>query len=217
MPEQRPPDELDELRSFGRSVGVERVDWETPPPDLWSRIDAETRPRPVDAGAGPSTVDAESGPSTLDAGAPVVSLESRRRSSPVRWVLGAAAALLLAVTAGVVWTRSSDDVTVLASTELERLGDTGQGSAEIVDRDGSLQLRLVTTDVEPDDGFTEVWLINADVSELISLGPIRSDGDYDLPAGLDPAAFPIVDVSFEPFDGNPQHSGDSVLRGEFTF
>jgi Anti-sigma-K factor rskA len=209
MPEQQPADELDELRSLGRSVGVERVEWETPPPDLWSRIEAETRPGTVEAATLPRPVEAE---------APVVSIESRRRTPPVRWVVGAAAVLLVAVAAGAVWTRSaSDDVTVLASTELERLGDTGQGSAEIVDRNGALQLRLVASDVEPSDGFTEVWLINPDVTELISLGPIRSDGDYDLPAGLDPAAFPIVDVSFEPFDGNPQHSGDSVLRGQFTF
>jgi hypothetical protein len=209
MPEQQPADELDELRSLGRSVGVERVEWETPPPDLWSRIEAETRPGTVEAATLQHPVEAE---------APVVSIESRRRTPPVRWVVGAAAVLLVAVAAGAVWTRSaSDDVTVLASTELERLGDTGQGSAEIVDRNGALQLRLVASDVEPSDGFTEVWLINPDVTELISLGPIRSDGDYDLPAGLDPAAFPIVDVSFEPFDGNPQHSGDSVLRGQFTF
>ena len=132
-------------------------------------------------------------------------------------MVGAAAALLIAVAAGAVMTRSTDEGTVLATTELERLGDTGQGSAKIVDRNGSLQLRLDATDVEPTDGFTEVWLINAGVTELISLGPIRSDGTYDLPAGLDPVAFPIVDVSFEPLDGNPQHSGDSVLRGQFTF
>ena len=115
------------------------------------------------------------------------------------------------------WTRQSGDVTVLSSTELELLGDAGQGSAEIVDHDGSLQLRLATTGIEPTDGFTEVWLINPDVTELISLGPIRTDGVYDLPTGLDPAAFPIVDISSERYDGNPQHSGDSILRGQFAF
>ncbi len=203
MPEQ-PADELEELRSLGQTLRTDPVVWETPPPDLWSRIAAEAFP-PADERDAPA-----------DDSARVVSLESRRRPRML-WMVGAAAALLIAVAARVVMTRSSDDGTVLASTELERLGDTGQGSATIVDRNGSLQLRLDATDVEPTDGFTEVWLINAGVTELISLGPIRSDGTYDLPAGLDPAAFPIVDVSFEPLDGNPQHSGDSVLRGQFTF
>ena len=40
MPEQ-PADELDELRSIAQTLGGERVEWETPPPDLWSRIAAE--------------------------------------------------------------------------------------------------------------------------------------------------------------------------------
>ena len=199
MPEQQPLDELDELRGFARTLGTEGVEWETPPPELWDRISAEAFPR------------------SAEPTAPVVALAARRRRPNVRWLIGAAAALVVVITAAAVWTRSADDVTVLSSTELEPLGDSGQGSAEIVDHDGSLQLRLATTGIEPTDGFTEVWLINPDVTELISLGPIRTDGVYDLPTGLDPAAFPIVDISSERFDGNPQHSGDSILRGQFAF
>ena len=199
MPEQQPADELEELRGFARTMGTERVDWETPPPDLWDRIAAEAFP--------PSA----------ETAAPVVALAARRPRPNVRWLVGAAAAVVVVIAGAALWTRQSDDVTVLSSTELQLLGDAGQGSAEIVDRDGSLQLRLATAGIEPTDGFTEVWLINPEVTELISLGPIRTDGVYDLPVGLDPAAFPIVDISSERFDGNPQHSGDSVLRGQFSF
>ena len=84
-----------------------------------------------------------------------------------------------------------------------------------MERDGSLQLRLSTNDLDAGDGFEVV--INPDVTQLVSLGPLRADGVYDLPQGLDPAAFPIVDVSVEPIDGDPTHSGASVLRGELTF
>ena len=59
--------------------------------------------------------------------------------------------------------------------------------------------------------------VHPEVQRLVSLGPVRADGTYDLPAGLDPAAFPIVDVSGERIDGDPTHSGDSVLRGQLTF
>jgi len=199
MPEQQPLDELEELRGFARTLGTEGVEWETPPPELWDRISAEAFPR------------------SAEPTAPVVALAARRRRPNVRWLIGVAAALVVVITAAAVWTRSADDVTVLSSTELEPLGDSGQGSAEIVDHNGSLQLRLTTNGIESTDGFTEVWLINPDVTELISLGPIRTAGVYDLPVGLDPTAFPIVDVSSEQFDGNPQHSGDSVLRGQFSF
>jgi len=40
---------------------------------------------------------------------------------------------------------------------------------------------------------------------------------YDLPDALDPHAFPIVDVSVEPADGVPAHSGVSVLRSALQF
>jgi hypothetical protein len=81
------------------------------------------------------------------------------------------------------------------------------------DDDGRLELRVDTTDLDPGDGFLELWMIDTTVTRLVSLGPLRPDGVYDLPPGLDPAAFPVVDVSIEPLDGNPAHSGDSVLRG----
>lgn len=48
---------------------------------------------------------------------------------------------------------------------------------------------------------------------MISLGPVREDGIHDVPADIDVDQFPIVDVSVEPGDGNPVHSGNSILRG----
>ena len=73
-----------------------------------------------------------------------------------------------------------------------------------------------TRGLDAGDGYLELWLIDPTVSRLVSLGPLRADGIYDVPAGVDPAQFPIVDVSVEPVDGNPTHSGDSVLRGQLT-
>lgn len=35
----------------------------------------------------------------------------------------------------------------------------------------------------------------------------------NLPDGLDLAEFPIVDISLEQFDGDPTHSGDTIIRG----
>ena len=37
-----------------------------------------------------------------------------------------------------------------------------------------------------------------------------------LPAGLDVGSYPVVDVSVEPFDGDPAHSADSVARGRLS-
>ncbi len=37
-----------------------------------------------------------------------------------------------------------------------------------------------------------------------------------LPADVDLAEFPVVDVSAEPYDGNPGHSAVSVTRGTLS-
>jgi hypothetical protein len=39
-------------------------------------------------------------------------------------------------------------------------------------------------------------------------------GRLTVPEGVRPGDYPEVDVSLEPDDGDPAHSGDSVLRGE---
>ena len=128
-------------------------------------------------------------------------------------MLGAAAAVV--VVGLVVATDTSD--TSLASAPLDRLGPAGTGEAELVDDDGTLSLRVDTEGLDAGDGFLEVWVIDPDVTRLVSLGPLRPDGTYDLPPGLDPEDFPVVDVSVEPLDGDPTHSGDSVLRGQLEF
>jgi hypothetical protein len=86
-----------------------------------------------------------------------------------------------------------------------------------VDDDGDLVLQVEAEGLDAGDGFLEVWVIDPEVTKLVSLGPSRPDGSYDLPSGLDPEEFPVVDVSVEPLDGDPAHSGDSVLRGTLTF
>jgi hypothetical protein len=37
-----------------------------------------------------------------------------------------------------------------------------------------------------------------------------------VPDGVDTAEFPVVDVSAEADDGDPAHSGDSIVRGTLT-
>ncbi len=113
--------------------------------------------------------------------------------------------------------RTSTEPTIVASTELDRLGEAGEGRAELLDDDGTYRLRVDTADLDAGDGFLEVWVIDEGVTKLVSLGPLRPDGTYDLPDSVDPRDFPVVDVSVEPVDGDPTHSGDSRLRGTLEF
>ncbi|MDC7121226.1 anti-sigma factor [Cellulomonas fimi] len=139
-----------------------------------------------------------------------------RRSDRWRWV-AAAAAVGVVAGAGVTWWAGREPAPqVVASATLEPLpGWDAAGSAEVETRsDGSRQLVVDLTGQVGGDGFREVWLLKPDVSGLVSLGTLDgSTGRFDLPAGLDLDEFSVVDVSEEQFDGDPAHSGDSIVRG----
>ena len=230
------PDEadLDALRSLLGDRPAEPVTWEEPPDGLWDRIAAELdidRGEPGAAAPAVPHLSAVPGITETPAvgspgGAPPASatppdvsapmpLRPRRRAVP--WLVGAAAAAVLLVVGVAVLGNDSSSQQVVASVDLDRLGDAGSGAAELVEEDGRYRLQVDTADLDPGDGFLEVWVIDSEVSKLVSLGPVRPDGTYDLPPDLDPRQFPVVDVSVEPLDGDPAHSGDSVLRGQLTF
>lgn len=71
------------------------------------------------------------------------------------------------------------------------------------------------TGLRPTDGFYEVWLLDPGSGRLVALGVLDDDGRGRLtvPEGVAVGDYPAVDVSAEPDDGDPAHSGASVLRG----
>jgi hypothetical protein len=142
---------------------------------------------------------------------------ARRRSAawwqrPGTWLAAAAATLLVA--GATVWTLNRAPAP-LAQAELTPLAQySATGSAKVVKApDGSRTLEVKVSKDEA-RGYQEVWLIAPDLSRLVSLGVMNSDsGTFEVPAGLELADFPIVDVSDEPVDGNPAHSSVSIVRG----
>ena len=84
-------------------------------------------------------------------------------------------------------------------------------------RDGSRTLTVSLAADASDDGYREVWLIRNDAAALISLGVLDGDsGSFVIPDGVDLDEYSIVDISVEPIDGDPAHSGDSIVRGQLT-
>ena len=146
-----------------------------------------------------------------------VSLDARRRTAawwqrPGTWLAAAAATLLVA--GATVWGLNQAS-TPLAQAELTPLAQhSATGTAKVVKAsDGSRTLEVKLSKDEA-QGYQEVWLIAPDLSRLVSLGVMNSDtGTFQVPAGLELADFPIVDVSDEPVDGNPAHSSVSIVRG----
>ncbi|GAC1511248.1 MAG: hypothetical protein NVS1B16_02020 [Pseudarthrobacter sp.] len=131
---------------------------------------------------------------------------------PGTWLAAAAATLLVA--GATLWTLNQAPQP-LARADLTPLAQySATGSARVVRAsDGSRRLEVKVSKDEA-KGYQEVWLMAADHSRLVSLGVMNSDsGTFEVPASLQLADFPIVDVSDEPLDGNPAHSTVSIVRG----
>ena len=101
------------------------------------------------------------------------------------------------------------------------LGAQAEGRAQLVEHGSGHTIEITDAAlVQPGaDADLEVWLIQPDaqggITDLVSIGLIDPDdpGALEVPSGYDPLVYNIVDVSIEPRDGDPGHSGRSILRG----
>lgn len=194
-----------------------------PPPGVWAAIAASTGvtavPRTGPAAEPPALGAVPEPAPGPEHEAEVVPLRPRRS----RLLLAAAASLVVGagIGAGAVALGGDDDgddpaVVALAAAELDPLGENeASGEAEVVEHaDGTRVLRLELDASAPDDGYLEVWLIDEAVEGMVPVGVVRAGTEeLVLPADLDLGQYPIVDVSVEPLDGDPTHSGVSIARG----
>lgn len=151
--------------------------------------------------------------------------------------LPVAAAVAVTIVGGLVTWAFSDELAednsgtaaalegeVVAATGIsdEGLSDGLSGVAEIGEarlvRSGNryyldLDLDGDVTDLPSIEGYYELWIVDPEIDGMFSLGVVAGDGRYALPDNLDPADFPVVDVSVESVDGDPTHSGRSAWRG----
>ncbi|HSO65745.1 MAG TPA: anti-sigma factor [Ornithinibacter sp.] len=185
--------------------------------------------------AGAAGIDAHEGPATAaGAGTDPVGgtasdeLAARRARRgrgrvAVGWVVGAAAAGLVLGGVGARLLEGEDPPpagVTLASTSLATL-DTGEtmGSADVVRHDRRVDLDVRTGPMDPEDGYLEVWLINRDLKRMVSVGVLRpgeADQSFTIPQELLDQGYVIVDISREGFDDKPEHSGDSIVRGDLA-
>lgn len=140
---------------------------------------------------------------------------------PAALAVAAALALVLATGTALIVRTTDADVTV-AQAAIANDGlpvpVAGSGTA-ILKQSGDrrfLELDLPELDGNDPNSIYEVWMIDTDVVGMISLGNLSiTEGEtrIDLPDTIDHNAFPVIDISVEPLDGDPTHSGQSVLRG----
>lgn len=189
----------------------------------WSEIhralglSAEFAPDPLGAGDSAAVTGA------IRDAQPTTDVRGRGR---VSWLLPAAAGVVLGAAAA--WAvvglpvRAQPSVAaptlppaVLEEATLQPLGGSPAGGEALVQDLGEGKRHLVVhLPASGTSGYREVWVSSVDLSKMVSLGVLGGNsGTFLIPAGLDLREFPLVDVSHEPFDGDPAHSLDSLARG----
>jgi anti-sigma-K factor RskA len=181
---------------------------ETPPSDLFDRI--------LGALAEPdlATADAPSAPRK----------QRRPRWSGLRWpqvAIGAAVTAAVLVV-GVVLV-SGDDVepdavaAVAGKPEFAEVSGTARLFPE-GDSASRLVLHLASVPPAPTGHHYEVWVLPEGSDTMESVGEVApTDGEADLEVDVPGTGpFAAVDVSVEPDDGDPAHSGVSLAGGTFS-
>ena len=118
----------------------------------------------------------------------------------------------------------ADSVTVEATAALTPVpggplrGQAGQwGTAELVVTNQGQQVRVTASDLPSMPGTSyQVWLFGND-GRMVSLGSLdQGQGQFTVPDDISTQEYRTVDISDEPPDGNPAHSGISMVRGSFS-
>ncbi|MGI9539858.1 MAG: anti-sigma factor domain-containing protein [Miltoncostaeaceae bacterium] len=147
----------------------------------------------------------------------IFGLRLPRLGFPALAATAACAIALLAVGFGIGVFASDDDPSrgeTIALASLVSVPEQASGSATVVDGD---RLEVDVDGLPPSaDGRYEMWLLNSP-DDLVSLGSFRvgesGAATVEVPLPTTPNEFAFIDVSVEPDDGNPAHSGNSILRG----
>ena len=179
--------------------------WRTAP----SEVDVATRHTPV------SDLDVPTRQTLRSDGRGAI---SRRRAAGWGALLAAASVAVGLLAGRAVWqpaeAPASRDVAQVALSTLDTKQD--EGRATVVRSAGGLDLTVATTQpLDQKDGYLEVWLLNSDGRRMVSVGVLApGEASFPISQRLIDEGYVIVDISREPFDDKPAHSGNSLLRGK---
>jgi anti-sigma-K factor RskA len=160
-------------------------------------------------------------------GAGVVTLESRRRRSPLTWLVAAAAAAVLAI-GGLVWSPWSADEPeqltateqVIRATDAQRFEKVIDGAKATIVRSPSLGKAVIIADnmpAAPDGKDFQVWFQNPD-GEMVSAGlmPHEARPTVSMVLNGDASKFTGAGITVEPAGGSPAPTSEPIVLFEFS-
>ncbi|MFF9279839.1 anti-sigma factor [Streptomyces griseosporeus] len=220
---------LTRVVSTMKTTGPQQDGLSAPPPGVWEAIERELH---LDrrAPAGParrdgavpddhvSPTDEPGGPSSPVS--PVTSPKTRRLGR-FSVVLAACAALLgAAAGSSATWwaTRDEGNAAVADGSRLASLQASSAGYARLSESHGHRTLKITVEGLPRTSGYFEVWLMDRTHTKLVSMGVLGPDGRATLPVPntIDLREYSVVDVSVQPYNGKPDHSGESLVRGPYA-
>ncbi|MEU2165973.1 anti-sigma factor [Streptomyces chengbuensis] len=208
--------EYDTLRRVVSGMPTSTVpdgDLLTPPNDIWDSIAAELH------------IPSQPQSSVRDDDRPLSVTRPRtlRRASRFTVALAACAALLGAASgSAITWwathTETNAPQTVADGKPLDSLRASSAGYASLTDQSGKRSLDITVKGLPETSGYFEVWLMDSSHTKLVSMGVLGPDGHATLPVpdNIDLSEYSVVDVSVQPYNGKPDHSGDSIVRGVYA-
>lgn len=178
-----------------------------PHPRVWARVQQEL---------GGSAASPGPAPSRRRAGQPDTAPRPPRRRRALVVAL-AMAALIVVTGASLAIAQRLRAPAVIASATLDPFAAWPQAAGRATverDQDGTRVVRVSVNVAPTTTRSDQVWLMTKDGRALVSLGVLPGEsGSFRVPDGIDLDRYDVVDVSAEPHDGNPKHSGDSIVRG----
>ena len=206
--------EVDALTETAALARAADPDPAPPPPDrVWAGIAAT-----LDLADPPTATDP---PPATD---PLLAKPWWRRTATL--TAAASAGVLVAVGAGWLMGRAASSTgaqaTVVSTADLHPLPDSPEqaaaGTARIERTGGTTQLTVEATGLPTPDGFYEVWLFDPTSGRMVPMGNLdpAQHGTFPMPPNLDPTRYPVIDISAEKYDNDPEHSETSVLRGQLS-
>ncbi|MFJ3099753.1 anti-sigma factor [Streptomyces hydrogenans] len=215
--------ELDAIRNVVAMAKTPALEEEllTPPDSVWDGIAAELH-LPAQSRNTPLPHDVPH-PAPQTADAPAAPAKAPRRISRFTLALAACAALLGAASGSAItwWTTNTQTPptrTVADGRQLQTLRASSAGYARMDDHRGRRTLDITVKGLPETAGYFEVWLMDRTHTKLVSMGVLGPDGHATLPIpdNIDLNEYSVVDVSLQPYNGKPDHSGDSLVRGTYA-
>ena len=210
--------ELQDWVALGQSITDEDRERHLPPADLFTRIEAGLADVDAPTATTETLISDDVAP---EHEAPLIDLEAERtrraprakRRARRQLSMAAAAAAIVAVIGISAITGEPEPASFVAQATNAELPEAFGGTAEALVNSNATEISLVFSESLPAEEPVELWLIKEDLSDMVSLGLVQSDGSFAVPDGVDVAEYSVVDLSIEPDDGDATHSGRSILRG----